>query len=92
MGRQLGSAGAFRPDRKITVTIYTCRYGSVSLDLSVVVSQTTEPRDIPHRLGSVSEPNKQCLRAIAPQSRGTVTGLQDIAKYKIISSNHPSYI
>ena len=25
----------------ITVTTYTCRYGPVSLDLSVVVSQTT---------------------------------------------------
>ena len=34
---------------KITVTSYMCRYGSVSLDLSVVVLQTTGPRDIPHR-------------------------------------------
>ena len=39
---------------KITVTTYTCRYGPVSLDLSVVVSQTTGPRDSPHRRGSVS--------------------------------------
>ena len=39
---------------KITVTTYTCRYGPVSLDLSVVVSQTTGPRDSPHRCGSVS--------------------------------------
>ena len=39
---------------KITVTTYMCRYGPVSLDLSVVVSQTTGPRDIPHRRGSVS--------------------------------------
>ena len=37
---------------KITVTTYTCRYGPVSLDLSVVVSQTTGPRDSPHRRGS----------------------------------------
>ena len=29
-------------------------YGPVSLDLSVVVSQTTGPRDSPHRRGSVS--------------------------------------
>ena len=39
---------------KITVTTYTCRYGPVSLDLSVVVSQTTGPRDSPHRRGSES--------------------------------------
>ena len=39
---------------KITVTTYTCRYGPVSLDLSVVVSQTTGPRDSPHRRGSGS--------------------------------------
>ena len=41
---------------KITVTTYTYRYGPVSLDfnLSVVVSQTTGPRDSPHRRGSVS--------------------------------------
>ena len=38
----------------ITVTSYTCRYGPVSLDLSVVVSQTTGPRDSPHRRGSGS--------------------------------------
>ena len=31
-----------------------CRYGPVSLDLSVVVSQTTGPRDSPHRRGSGS--------------------------------------
>ena len=37
---------------KITVTTYTCRYGPVSLDLSV--SQTTGPRDSPHRRGSGS--------------------------------------
>ena len=35
-------------------TTYTYRYGPVSLDLSVVVSQTTGPRDSPHRRGSVS--------------------------------------
>ena len=29
-------------------------YGPVSLDLSVVVSQTTGPRDSPHRRGSGS--------------------------------------
>ena len=39
---------------KITVTTYTCRYGLVSLDSSVVVSQTTGPRDSPHRRGSGS--------------------------------------
>ena len=39
---------------KITVTTYTYRYGPVSLDLSVVVSQTTGPRDSPHRRGSGS--------------------------------------
>ena len=39
---------------KITVTTYTCRYVPVSLDLSVVVSQTTGPRDSPHRRGSGS--------------------------------------
>ena len=39
---------------KITVTTYTCRYGPVSLDLSVVVSQTTGPRDSPLRRGSGS--------------------------------------
>ena len=31
---------------KITVTTYTCRYGPVSLDLSVVVSQTTDPETV----------------------------------------------
>ena len=31
-----------------------CRYGPVSLDLAVVVSQTTGPRDRPHRRGSKS--------------------------------------
>ena len=36
---------------KITVNTYTCRYGPISLDLSVVVSQTTGPKDIPHRRG-----------------------------------------
>ena len=40
--------------KKKTVTTYTCRYGLVFLDLSVVVSQTTGPRDIPHRPGSGS--------------------------------------
>ena len=39
----------------------------VSLDLSVVVSQTTGPRDIPHRQGSVSGTG-----SLAPQSRGPV--------------------
>ena len=39
---------------KVTVTTYTCRYGPVSLDLSVVVSQTTGPGDSPHRCGSES--------------------------------------
>ena len=33
---------------------YTCRYGPVSQDLSAVVSQTTGPRDSPHRRGSGS--------------------------------------
>ena len=37
----------------------------VSLDLSVVVSQTIGPRDIPHRRGSVSG-----IGPLAPQSRG----------------------
>ena len=35
-------------------TTYTCRYGPVSLDLSVVISQTTGPGDTPHRRGSES--------------------------------------
>ena len=39
---------------KITFTTYTCRYGPVSLDLSVVILQTTGPRDPPHRRGSES--------------------------------------
>ena len=39
---------------KITVTTYTCRYGPVSLNLAVVVSQTTGPQDSPHRRGSES--------------------------------------
>ena len=34
--------------------IYTCRCRPVSIDLSVVVSQTTGPRDSPHRRGSES--------------------------------------
>ena len=52
---------------KITVTTYTCRYGPVSLDLSVVVSQTTGPRDSPHRRGSGSGTGP--LESV---SRGTV--------------------
>ena len=43
-----------RKGLKIFVITYTCRYGPVSLDLSVVVSQTTGPRDSPHRRGSGS--------------------------------------
>ena len=39
---------------KITFTTYLCRYGHVSLDLSVVISQTTRPPDTPHRRGSES--------------------------------------
>ena len=39
---------------KLTVTTYMCRYGPVFLDLSVVVSQSTGPRDSPHRRGSGS--------------------------------------
>ena len=39
----------------------------VSLDLSVVVSQTTGPRDIPHRSGLESGTG-----TLAPQSRGPV--------------------
>ena len=37
----------------LTVTTYTCRYGPVSQDLSVV-SQNTGPRDSPHRRASGS--------------------------------------
>ena len=33
----------------IAVTTYTCRYGPVSLDLSVIALQPTVPRDIPQR-------------------------------------------
>ena len=40
--------------RKATKTNKTNRYRPVSLDLSVVVSQTTGPRDSPHRRGSGS--------------------------------------
>ena len=32
----------------------TCMYGAVSLGMSVAFSQTTGPRDIPHRRGSGS--------------------------------------
>ena len=39
----------------------------VSLDISVVVSQTTGPRDIPNRRGSVSGTGP-----LAPQPRGPV--------------------
>ena len=52
---------------KITVRTYTCRYGPVSLDMSVVVSQTTGPRDIPNKRGSVSGTGP-----LAPQPRGPI--------------------
>ena len=55
---------------KITVTTYTCRYGLVFLDLSVVVSQTTGPRDIPHRQGPGSG-----TRPLESVSRGPVPEL-----------------
>ena len=41
----------YQVDSKITVNTCMCRYGPVSLDLSVVVSQTKGPQDIPHRRG-----------------------------------------
>ena len=43
-------------------------YGPVSLGLSVVVSQTTGPRDIPHRQGSGSgtQPLKLVSRGPVP--------------------------
>ena len=51
---------------KITVTTYTCGYGPVSIDLSVVVSQTTGPRDSPHRRGSVSGTLESVSRGPVP--------------------------
>ena len=53
---------------KITVTTYTCMYGPISLDLSVVVSQTTGPRDSPHRrgLGSGTGPLESVSRGPVP--------------------------
>ena len=58
-----------RSTGKLTVTTYTCRYGPVSLDLSVVVSKTTGPRDSPHRRGSGSGTG-----SLETVSRGPVSG------------------
>ena len=49
----------------------------VSLDLSVAVSQTTGPGDIPHRRGSVSGTGP-----LAPQSRGTVPDSETVPYFK----------
>ena len=59
---------------KITVTTYTCRYGPVSLYLSVVVSQTTRLRDIPHRRGSGSGTGPLESVSRGPHRRGTGPG------------------
>ena len=53
---------------KITVTPYMCRYGPISRDLSVVVSQTTGPRDSPQRRcsGSGTGPLESVSRGLVP--------------------------
>ena len=63
---------------KKTVSKYTCRCGPVSLDVSVVVSQTTVPRDILHRPGSVSGTG-----TLAPQSRGPVPDPETVPSGKL---------
>ena len=56
---------------KINLSTYTCRYGPVSTDLSVVVLITTGPRDIPHRRGSESGagPLESVSRSPVPDSK-----------------------
>ena len=49
----------------------------VSLDLSVAVSQTTRPRDIPRRRGAVSGTGP-----LAPQSRGPVPDSETVPYFK----------